>query len=742
MQLNTADGKLQNEELIDLRAYFRIINQYKWRIFTFSIMVTLIVGTVTFALTPKYKATAVMLLEAEHVKAVSIEEVYGFDSSRKEYLQTQYQILKSRRLAENVIDELGLLTHKEFLPKEDSAVKQFIDSIKEALPIEREVVEVSEAEKLRRAKSRAIAIFLSRLTVSAVPKTQLVNISFEAESPHFAAKVANALGEEYIASHREDKVIATTKASDWIRERLESLSVRLRASEGELQRFREEEGLVDMEGVVALASRELNEITSQLTKARQARSQTETLMRVLDNRNPDDVSELESLPEISEHRWIQEAKRAEGVAEQRVAELSKRYGPKHSRMKAAQAQLEEARANLHRQVEKLIRGIEQEVQATKDNEVALVAELAKAKHRYQVLTRTETRHRELTREVESNRRLHNTFMNRLKEASAVGDFNTAYARFTDRAVPPGLPAKPNKKLIIVAAFIASFGLAVIMAFLIHSLSDTIASPEDVELYLSQRIVGVIPKVKVKKKGNVRIHSFFENDMQSFSEAWRTLRTGLVLSHLDAPSKVIAVTSTLPNEGKTTTAINTAFAMGQVERVLLLDADIRKPSVCRRFGIPNYQPGVTNLLTGTHSLDQCIYHDDVSGIDILVAGSPMPNPLELLAKNGFEELVSKLRGLYDRIIIDTPPSRVVSDALVVAKQADSTLYVVRADQVRRSTILEAIGRLQRLEVRVDGVVLNAINKRNSKDIYDYNYGDVYGSTDYQEQVVSTRKESVT
>ncbi|RCU49472.1 chain-length determining protein [Corallincola holothuriorum] len=737
MQLSTADTKFQNEELIDLRAYFRIVNLYKWRIFTFATMVTLIVAVVTFALTPKYRATATMLLEAEHVKAVSIEEVYGLDSSRKEYLQTQYEILRSRRLAENVIERLSLLQHAEFQRKPLNSIQLYIQSLKDMLPVERDVVEISDEERLEREKRRVVSIFLQRLSISAVPKTQLVRISFEAESPSLAAKVANALGDEYIASHLEDKVIATTKASQWIRERLEGLRIRLRESEAELQNFREQEGLVDIEGVVALASRELNEITSQLTKARQTRSQMEALMRVLDSRDKENLSELESLPEISEHRWIQEAKRAEGIAEQRVAELSKRYGPKHNKMKAAQAQLVEARANLNRQVGKLIKGIEQEVSTSRDNEVALVSELAKAKARYQVLTRTEANYRELSREVDSNRRLHETFLNRLKETGAVGDFNTAHARFTDRAVKPGSPAKPNRKMIIAAAFIASLGLAVLMAFLIHGLSDMISSPEDVESYLSQRIVGVIPRVKVKKKGNVRTHAFFDGDMQSFSEAWRTLRTGLVLSHLDSPSKVIAVTSTLPNEGKTTTAINTAFALGQVERVLLLDADIRKPSICRRFGIPNYQPGVTNLLTGTHSLDQCIYHDETSGVDILVAGSPMPNPLELLAKPEFEELINKLRGLYDRVVIDTPPSRVVSDALVVAKQADSTLYVVRAAQVRRSIILESIGRLQRLEVRVDGIVLNAIHKRDSKEIYDYNYGDVYGSNAYQQPESSTK-----
>ncbi|TCI02603.1 polysaccharide biosynthesis tyrosine autokinase [Corallincola luteus] len=717
-------NKVKEEEVIDFGAYLKVIGQYKWRIFAFAIMVTIVTALITLSMTPKYRATATLLLEAEQAQAVSIEEIYGLDSTRKEYLQTQYEILKSRRLAEKVIIRLNLAEEPEFLPKPKSLLVSTINSIKAMLPIEQEVVEVDIEEQRARARSRMISHVLGNLSIEPIRNTQLVKITYEAESPALAATVANTLGDEFIKSHLEDKLALTVKASDWIRERLTGLRTGLRASEVQLQAFREQKGLVDIEGVVALASVELNEITSQLTKARQARSQAATVMRVLKADESRDLNKLETLPQISKHRLIQEAKRAVGQAEQRVAELSKRYGQKHNKMKAAQAQLTEAKASLQRQIELLVKGIEQEVEKTTQNEQALVAELADAKARYQQLSKTEAEYRELVREVDGNRRLYDTFLTRLKETGAVGDFSAAHARFSDVAEMPLQAAKPKKKIIVVAAFILASVLATLMAFAINALSDHIVTPEDVEQHLAQRIVGLIPKMKANRKGEFSTHSFFDKNAQVFAEAWRTLRTGLVLSHLDSPAKVLAVTSTIPNEGKTTTAINTAFALAQVEKVLLIDADIRKPSICKRFNIANYQPGLTNLLTGTHKLDQCIYHDPQSGLDILVAGSPIPNPLELLATEGFDKLITSLRQQYDRIVIDTPPASVVSDAIVVARHADSSLYVVRAEQVRRKVILESIGRLQQLKVRIDGVVLNCISERSNLTIYDYSYGSAY------------------
>ncbi|GAA5217706.1 exopolysaccharide regulatory tyrosine autokinase VpsO [Corallincola platygyrae] len=699
-----------------------------------AMMVTLTVSVAVFSMTPVYTASATLLIEAEKVNAVSIEEIYGLDSSRSEYFHTQYEILRSRRLAEKVIDRLDLANHPEFQPSnKPSLVTDFVQVVKgeinQFVPREEEVATpLSEIEMAKREK--LILDVLGRTTVTPIPKTQLVRISFNARDPNLAALYANTLGEIYIESYLEDKMGMTQKASEWIRDRLDALRIKLRESEANLQQFREDNQLVDAEGATPLVSQELNQITAQLNRAREKRAEAQSVLRLIESRAGQNPDSLLAMPEVSKHQLIQQIKKAETDAENVVAELSKRYGPKHNKMISALARLEEVRASLNRRVEALVEGVEQEYKAALANEEALKLELAQAKERFQGVSRAETKYRELAREVETNSHLYDTFLTRLKETGAVGDFQSAHARFNDRAVAPIKPTKPNKKMLIALAFVLSIMMGVVLAFVLNALSDTIVTAEDVEQHLAQRVIGVVPQEKVKGKKDLPVHTFFDAKAQRFSEAWRTLRTGYVLSHMENPARVLSVTSTIPGEGKTTTSINLSFALAQVERVLLIEADMRRPTVGKRFGIPNYQPGLANVITGTHSLEQCIYHDEQSNLDILVSGASVPNPLELLTQDGFQKLVEELSEQYDRIVIDTPPAHVVSDAMVVARVADSMLYVVKAGLVRRKVINEALATLQGLKTRIDGVVLNGMSVKAHQQHYGYSY-DGYYSTNNDE-----------
>ena len=715
----------QDEEVIDLRQYLQVIGNYKWRIFMLAIMVTLLTAVVTFSLTPIYRATATLLIEAEEAKAVSIEEVYGLDSSKQEYFLTQFEILKSRKLAGRVIDKLNLSTYSEFTPEEPIAwmadTKAFILSF---IPLETELEALTEEEIAREAREALITDFVERLTISPIRKTQLVHISFEAEDRKLAALVANTLGEEYIDSYLEEKMGMTTKASDWIRGRLDGLRVQLVNSEKKLQLFREENGLVDVEGVVALTSQELNELTTQLSQARQKRVEAQGVVRLLEASGKSDIDRLVSMPEISGHQLIQRIKEEESEAENLVAELSKRYGPKHNKMIAAQARLKEIQTNLKRRVARLVEGIEQEYKTAIGNERSLKSDLSVVKTRYQGLSRIENQYRVLSRDVKTNRHLYDTFLQRMKETSVVGDFQAANARFTDLAQPPVEPAKPKKKMIITLAFVATLMLGVMLAFLLDALSDTIATADDVEGRLAQRVIGMIPQFKLQGNKELDVYAFFDEKAHKFSESWRTLRTGYVLSHIEQEAKVVSVTSTLPSEGKSTTSVNLAFALTQVEKVLLIDADMRRPSLGHRFGVPNYQPGLANLISGTHVFEDCVYKDERSNLDLLCAGSLVENPLELLSHPEFKTLIMQLRDKYDRIVIDTPPAHVVSDAMVVAKTTDSLIYVVRAGHIRRKLVQETIAKLQGLKTRIDGVVLNRISEKANKAYYGYDYDGYY------------------
>ncbi|WP_105103529.1 GumC family protein [Microbulbifer pacificus] len=715
-QANLHQERMLQEEVIDLRQYWRIVDRFKWRIAALSIAVTMITAMVVFSMTPRYQATATLMIEAEQAKALSIEEVYGLDSSRKEYFLTQFEILKSKRIAERVVTLMGLDSHPEFDPEQQEGGF----SIRAMLPFLSQEEPLSEEEARQVKLQQVTEAFIERLSIAPVRNTQLVKITFESESPKLAADVANKVAEVYINSHLEAKLEMTQQATTWLNSRLDDLRTKLEESEARLQAFQEAEGLVDVEGVRGLGRQELNEITEQLLMARKELKQAASI-RELVRMSGSDINALASLPEVLNHSVIQDVKRAEVEASRKVSELARRYGPKHPKMIAAEDQLESVQAKLHDEVRRLVAGIESEYQAALSNERSLQEELNATKAEYQVTSRKETRYQELKRDADVNRQLYNAFLTRFRETSETSDFEAANARLTDPAVAPRKPAKPKKALIVALAMVVSAMMGVMLAFLFEALNDGVRNPDDVESKLSQRMIGLLPWVEHQKDERLSLRTFFQSGQHQFSEAVRTLRTSLVLSHLEKPAKVISVTSSIPGEGKTTVSENLAFSLVQMEKVLLIDADMRRPSVGKDFGLPIYQPGLSNLIAGSASFDECVHRDENSGLDVIPAGAVPPNPQELLASPRFEQLLRELGEKYDRIILDTAPAQVVSDALVVSRVADSMLYVVKSDSTRQKVITDGIGRLLQVGAKIDGVVLNQVDTSSKSS----GYGEYYG-----------------
>jgi capsular exopolysaccharide synthesis family protein len=716
-----------SEEVIDLRQYFNIINKYKWRIVLLALFMSVFAGVITLKMTPIYKANSTLLIEAVQAKAVSFEDVMGVDASRKEYYLTQFEILKSNRIARMVITRLNLAEHEDFIAK-PSVLGDIKASIKGMLPFlpEKELVTLTAEEQAELEMIGLVEAFSSRLTISPVRKTQLVNISYESSDPKLAALVANTVGEVYIENHLTAKMGVTKQAAGWLNSRLSDLRVRLADSEDKLQLYREKENLVDVEGVVGLVKKELEQTSEQLVASRLTRNNLESIMRVINEYGRDDMERLESIPEVTSHKAIQDVKREVVITERKVSELREVYGPKHPVMIAAYSELAAVKANLSKQIRNLVKGIEKDVKTAKSNVTALTQELKRIRSAYQNLTRKENEYRQLKREVQTNRNIYDTFLSRSKETEVTSDFDAAVARFTDRAFTPRLPVKPKKSLIVALAFVASFGLGVVIAFVVEALNNTVKSSNDIENKLAQRMLGLLPLVDIKKSKNLDIHYFFDDKTKKFSEAVRTFRTSVVLGQMDTDRKVIAVTSSVPGEGKTTTSTNLAFSMAQMENVLLIDADMRKPSVCKRFEIPAYHAGLANYIAGTETYEECIFKDERSGLTIMPCGQLPANPLELLSSPRFTELLEELKAKFDRIIVDTAPIQAVSDSLVIARSVDEMIYVVKADSTKMNVVKAGIGRLIASNAKLSGVILNQVdmNKADSYGSY-HGYYDSYG-----------------
>ena len=725
--MSEQNEKPSTEEIIDLREYFRIISKYKWRVFFLALFVAIFAAVIAIKMTPTYRATSTLIIEAEQAKAVSFQDVMGVDASRKEYYLTQFEILKSRRIARKVIERLNLSQHSDFIAK-PSFIGDLKKNIRAAIPFlpKKEVVTLSAEAQAEYEMIALVKNFSGRLLISPIRKTQLVNISYESADPDLAALVANTVGEVYIENHLTAKMGVTQKASGWLNTRLSELRIRLADSENILQDYREKENLIDLEGVVGLITKELEQTSEQLVESRLERNQYQSIMRVITEYGRNNLARLETIPEITSHRVIQDVKKELVSAERKISELNDIYGIKHPKMISAKAELKTLRANLTKQVISLVTGIEKKVKRANSNVQALKVELVRIKAEYQIVTRKENAYRQLKREVETNRNIYDTFLSRSKETEVTSDFNSAVARFTDRAFTPNKPVKPKKPLIVILAFVATFGLGIVVAFVIEALNDTVKSSSDIENKLSQRMLGLLPLVSIKGKQTLDIHHFFDDKAKQFSEAVRTFRTGVMLNQLGREAKIIEVTSSVPGEGKTTTSTNLAFSLGQMEKVLLIDADMRKPSICKRFDIPSYHAGLANLIAGTDTLEDCIFNDDKSGLTIMPCGQLPVNPLELLSSPRFVEILNELKGEFDRIIIDTAPLQAVSDSLIISRHVDEVIYVVKADSTRFNIIKTGLSRLIAANAKVSGVVLNQVDMSKSENYGGYHgYYDSYG-----------------
>lgn len=653
----------QQEDTLDLRHYWRVLMRFKWGIIGLTIAITLAAVFLVSAMKPVYKASTTLMIEQKQGKTLtSLDDVYGADVTGKEYLQTQFEILKSRELASKVVKELNIAQHPDYLVvqqiTEEKAWWHFIDW-KEYLPLGHEKNPIlTEEEQF----NKLVDNFMMNVAIEPIRQTQLVKITFESYDRKLTALVANTMAKAYINSQMEAKVALTQNAADWLSSRLGSLKANVEASEKKLQDYREQNNLVEGGGakasVLGLSGEQLTQINQRVVQA-----------------------------------------------QFKVAEMSQRYGEKHPALVQVKLELSEAQKAFN-----------------------------EAKEASLELSRKEFKFQELQREVQTNRNLYDTFFTRIKQANDSLELETANARIIDSAVVPSLPFKPKKSLLIALALVMSLVLGAVLAFLLDYLDSTFKGVEDVEDKLGLSVLGMVPVVKQKKKESSSI-LFIDDKQKSYAEAMRTVRTSVVLSGIDKPHKTVLVTSSVPSEGKSTSAINLAVALGQMERVLLIDADMRKPTVAKVLNLPPNTPGLSNLVANTADKEDCILHMEDANIDVLTAGLIPPNPSELLSSQKFADLLHKFAEEYDRVIIDSPPTLLVSDALLISKVVDAVVYVIRADVTSHNTARTGVNRLAAVKAPVIGVVLNKVNMKKAAQYYGaysayYAYG--YGSYVYGEE----------
>ena len=720
--------KLEADRDIDagpnLRQYWNGARRRKWAILGLAGAVSVVAALFALSLTTYYWTSAIILIESQQANVVSIEEVYALDTRSQQYLATQLEILDSRPLAEKVVEELDLADHPEFyFSEEDDEDEGFDLSWLSWLPFD--IAERSEAIETGPMR-KVVDAYRSGLTVTPIRDTQLLRVGFESEDPALAARIANAHAQAYIDSLRESRIDATESAGAWITERLVGMERTLRESERKLQAFREEEKLVDVEGLKAMPADDVKDLSSRLVAARRVLSQAEIAYLQIPAGGEVSPDYLQGIPAVMDDEVVQSFQRTEARFKQRIAELEKRYGPMHPSMIAAQSELAEASRNLRAQQDSVVAAIRNKYESAVAEEAALLRALGVAEQQYQKIGSKESELNALQREVDANRELYELFYNRIGETDVTAELDSVQARIVSPAVIPTRHDSPNREAIVAWSFVLTLAAGVVLARLLEAMNSTVRSSSDVSKKLRQTLLGMVPLLKGKRKQRRLGAMFFDNDEHRFSESIRTIRTAVSLNNLDRPYKVILVTSSIGREGKSTIAMNLAHAFSQSESVLLLDADMRRPSIGQQLNLPGDAPGLAHLLEGEMKLEDVIVRGVSGRADVIPHGSIKDDPPKWLSSSRMANALLVLQKHYDRIIIDTPPVLPVSDALILSKRAGAVVFVAKADATPARQINQALQLLERVDAPLVGVVINQLDVRKAEKYSDYGYGGYYKS----------------
>jgi polysaccharide biosynthesis transport protein len=658
------------------------------------------------------------------VKVLSIEDVYT-SSQQREHYQTQIEILKSRDVAERTARALKLWDVPAFDPRK---VQPGLRSRTMAvLGFGQPKVEWTQQALERSATARVMA----GLTVEPVRMSQLVRVSFEAENPGMAALVANAVAAEYIEADRQSRFKMSQQVSTFLQERMTGLRENLLKAEQALQAYREQKGIVSLGGSAqAVAGKQVGDTSLQLVTARSRRTELESAYRQASATSPGQFAEI---PVVMRDPAVAETLRLLNAARRALVTLQETLGSQHYKVVQAQTEVADLQKLVTQQSAAVVASLRREYEAARSTEQSLERSLGTAQGSVQAVNREEFQLAVLEREAASYRQLYDMFMSRAKETDLARDVQAAVARVMDGAIAPSAPVRPDKtQIVLVAAVLALFAGA-LASLLVDRLDSSIKGGNDAEIRLRLPVLTALPKVE----GNDRAHMarlFMDESHSHYAEGIRTARTGVLLSSLDVPHKILLVTSTLPGEGKTTVAVNLALAHAQTKRTLLIDCDMRRAQAAKALGVSGASKGLTNLVAGSATPEECLVLLKDTKLHVLPVGDLPPNPLELILSQRFKDVLKALSEHFEMIIIDSPPVELVSEALVLAPMATSVAFVVKAMSTPAPLARKSITRLQRAGGNMLGLIVNQLDFSHAQRYYgeyggkDYAYGG-YGHGSY-------------
>ena len=710
----------EGSRLPNVQDYLRVLFRFKWGIGVLTLAVGMIALLRAYSETPVYEATATLLIERNAARFVAIQDVYQTSQMWDfgEYYQTQYEILRSRPVAERLVDSIGL----DAFDVPPPAASGF--SLRRLWPFGGASAPAAKASDAVR-RTAAVGIVLGGLSVVPVRNSQLVKLQMRHTDPKFAAELANAHARAYIEAMMEGRLEMSQTASNWLGERTTALRAKLEQSEKALQEFRDRERLIDLKGVDSLASNDLTLASGRLSEVKRERAAKEARYREVERARA--AGALDTLPELLADPTVSRLKQSLVEAERTAREFAGRYGPKHPKRIEADAALGTVRSALDQQLQIAAAAVERDYEAARMRESEVAAELGQAKGEVRDINRKQYELGALQRDVDANRQLYELFQARFKETAAASGVQTANARLVEAALPKPSPVYPKKQRALLVGLLLGLALGIALALVLDHMDNTLKGADDVELRLGVPVLGLVPRLPASEVvGDAPIGYFGSHPHSSFAESVRTIRTAVLLSSVDQAHKRLLITSSVPGEGKTTLSMNLGFSLGQMKKVLLIDADMRRPALHRGLVGQSQSPGLSEFVTGEAKISDCLRKVEGANVYVMPSGLAPPNPLEILSSRRFTEILDSLGNSFDHVIIDCAPACAVSDALVLSKLVHGVIYVIRSDATQWQVAQNGLKRLARIGAPLIGAVVNQVEPRRSGAGYGkyYYHGDGY------------------
>lgn len=741
-RLQTAIERQQEEQITDesltLTDLLRIVLKHKWTLLTVIVLACAVAAVRTFLSTPIYRSTVILQIDRAAQRVVSFNNDVDREQPTDDpnSITTQVELLKSRSLAERVIDELRL---DQSLPPagtaagdaatppngvgqagetEASSKRDYLERIVRGY---RQLMNPSTRNKEVLSRDAVLKSFLEALTIEPVRGSRLIKLHVENTSPDLAARIANSTVQAYIAMGLERKMEASSYAKTFLEDQIKQIKAKLEESERKLNRFAQEKQILTLDEKTSVVNQTYTEYASALSKAEQERIKIEALYNEI-KKNPDNVAM------VGENKTVQSYKEQKAKLEIEYQQNLRIYKPDFPKMQQIKAQITEVDAQIKKEIGSLAATVQAQYQSAQQQESLIRDKLGQT--RKQVLSTQDSSIdlNLLKREVDTNRQLYDGLLQRIKQLGVSGGVVTNNISVVDPAEASLFPYKPNLPRNLLIGLAAGLFLGLCIVFVLEFIDDSIKFPDEVERTLGLPLMGIIPRINRKRGENKSVALDVHTDPRStLAEAYRSVRTALQFSTPEGAPKRLVVTSTTRNEGKSTTALALAINFAQMgQRVLLIDADMRNPSIHKLLEMPN-EYGLSNLLSSDSRGEKMIMKTAVPNLSVLTAGPVPPNPVDLLMGPKLLLLLNVAATLgIEYVVVDAPPLLGIADSIVLGNQLQNILFVVQASRTRKSHIKNALRRLRLAGLMPRGVVLTQTLRGSLPQDYESYYG--YGPTE--------------